>query len=371
MAFFEILGRDDPTSWLLAAGEPAARWVALTQLLGVTEDAAEALSAREAVLDDQRTQDLLSRLPDWETDNDITGHDRPQLATNLLDLLASMGVREGDDPRITRLLDEMLAHADVNGRFQMCGRERGEDEARWGALLCDTHAIADVLLRFGRGSDPRVQRALDAARADLTDTEQGMAWPCRPDSPGGWRGPGRIRDCCPQTTLEALSAFSRVPPERRPTEVRAAARTILGVWRSRGTQRPYQFGHGRQFKQIKWPPTWYGAYEVVDTLGRLPEVWTATDGDPEDRRSLAEVAACLLEYNVAQDGTVTPLSVFKGFESYSFGQKKLPSPFATSLVWGALSRLAPLVEDIAAVDVMSLASSKGGTGVPMPTRVQR
>jgi hypothetical protein len=129
------------------------------------------------------------------------------------------------------------------------------------------------------------------------------------------------------------------------------------------------FGHGRQFKQVKWPPTWYGAYEVVDTLGRLPEVWDGPESRPEDRAALAEVAACLLAYNVAEDGTVTPLSAFKGFESFSFGQKKRPSPLATALVWAALKRLEPLAGSIALVDVMKLASSKGGTGVPMPPKL--
>lgn len=129
------------------------------------------------------------------------------------------------------------------------------------------------------------------------------------------------------------------------------------------------FGHGRQFKQVKWPPTWYGAYEVIDTLGRLSEVWNGPETPPEDRTALAEVAACLLDYNVAANGTVTPLSTFKGFETFSFGQKKQPSPFATALVWVALHRVKPLANEIAAVDVTKLASSKGGTGMPLPPKI--
>ncbi len=129
------------------------------------------------------------------------------------------------------------------------------------------------------------------------------------------------------------------------------------------------FGHGRQFKQVKWPPAWYGAYELVDTFGRLPEVWNGSEAHPEDRRALAEMAACLLAYNASPDGTVTPLSIFEGFEAHSFGQKKRPSPFATALVWAALLRLEPLAEEIASVDVMALGSSKGGTGTPAPPKV--
>lgn len=125
-------------------------------------------------------------------------------------------------------------------------------------------------------------------------------------------------------------------------------------------------GHGRQFKTVKWPATWYGAYEIVDVLGRLPETWR---GRPDDRRSVAEIAACLLAYNVASDGRVTALSVFRGWEMLSLGQKKRPSPLATALVWSRLAPLMDIAEEVAAVDVMRLGSSKGGSGTPMPPRV--
>jgi hypothetical protein len=369
MTFFSTLGRPDPIPWLLASDEPAARWVALTRLSGPAQDAPEVSAARDAVLRDAATHRLIGLLGDWEADNGITGHDKPLLATNLLDLLGEMGVRAEDDPRIGRLLDQLVSHADEDGRLQMFAAERGGDVPGWGALLCDTHPIAGVLLRFGRGDEDRVRRALETAIRDLRPTDQGVAWPCRPSSGDSWRGPGRMRDCCPQATLEALHAFSWLPAGTRPPEIADAARTILDLWRSRGVAKPYMFGHGRQFKQVKWPSTWYGAYEVVDSLGRLPELWNVPESRPEDRAALAEIAACLLAYNVSPDGTVTPLSTFKGFEDYSFGQKKRPSPLATALVWASLKRLEPLAAQIAAVDVMTLASSKGGTGAPMPPKV--
>jgi hypothetical protein len=340
-------------------------------LTSLDTDASEALAARKASANDPGTQALLALLPDWETDNGVSGHDKPLLATNLLDLLGEMGVRAHDHPRIDSLLDQFLAHADEGGRFQMFAAERGGASALWRALLCDTHAILDVLLAFGRGDDPRVGRALQTAVADACQTGQGLAWPCRPPTGSTWRGPGRVRDCCPQTTLEALRAFSRLPDDERPSEIVEAARTVLAIWRQRATHKPYMFGHGLHFKQVKWPPTWYGAYEVVDTLGRLPEVWLGPDSRPDDTAALAEIAACLLAYNVSPDATVTPLSTFKGFEAYSFGQKKRPSPLATALVWAALKRLEPLAEQIATVDLMALASSKGGTGKPLPPKVAR
>ncbi len=358
----------DPLPWLLASDEPAARWVALVELLDRPSGDADVRAAHEAVLADEGTRELLDRLPDWEQPQQISGHDAPAFGPNLLHLLADMGVAGADDQRIPRLLDRLLAHADDEGRFAMLGAPRGRGEPRWGALLCDTHAIADVLGRYGRVADPRVRRALARAEEDLHDTAQGRAWPCRPDDATGFRGPGRRGDVCPLVTLEALRALARLPEVERAACLIDVARVSLCAWRERGTEKPYLFGHGIQFKTVKWPPTWYGAYLVLDVLGRYPALWCGAGARPEDRRALAEMAACLVAYNVAPDGVVIPRSVRQGFGSFSFGQKKLPSAWATARLYVVLRRLGDLAGDVAAVDVAALGSSKGGTGTARPPR---
>lgn len=375
MTFFSDLGRPDPTPWLLASDEPQARWVTLACLVtegpaGATASAAAGRAAalaeaHAAVLADPATRSLLDRIPDWESPVDLSGHNRPELATNLLDLLADIGLTEEDDPRIAHLIGQMLSHTDSDGRFIAFAVQRS-GPAVWGCLPCDTHAIADVALRFGHVDDPRVRRALAAAEADLAETDMGPAWLCRPDAVTGFRGPGRKTEPCPQTTLEALRAFSWLPQAERPAWLGSVAHTVLEIWRQRGERRPYMMGHGRQFKTVKWPPTWYGAYEIVDVLGRLPDTWQDM---PEDRHSLAEIAACLLEYNVAADGRVTPLSAFRDFDELSVTDKKKPSPLATALLWSRLALLTQLAPEIAAIDVMTLGSSKGGTGTPQPPMV--
>ena len=89
-------------------------------------------------------------------------------------------------------------------------------------------------------------------------------------------------------------------------------------------------------------------------------------GRPDDRRALAELAACLIAYNIGPDGRVAPRSTYRGFESYSFGQKKAPSPFATARLLAVLHRLDPLAAQVREVDVLSLPSSMGGTGTAEP-----
>lgn len=356
----------DPLPSLLDGDEPAARWIALTGLLDRVADDPEVVSAHAAVLADAGTQELLGRLQAWDVETPQSGHDKPAYGPNLLGLLGDMGVTPQDDAQFARVLLGMLEHQDAEGRFQSFGRWHDQDEPVWGALLCDAHAIAETLARFGHACDPRVQRAFERMVADLVDTRQGRAWPCRPDPVIAFRGPGNRLDFCPQVTLEALRAFSYLPANERPREVVEAGRVSLRAWRNRGVEKPYMFGHGRQFKRGKWPQTWYSAFEAVDVLGRYPELWEGPSAAPEDRRALAEIAACLVAYDVNAEGMVVPRSCFKGYESFSFGQKKKASPFATARVAVALRRLNALADEIESVDVLGLPSSKGGTGTALP-----
>ncbi len=360
-AWTRIFGAD-PRPWLLASDEPVARWVTLTQLADDSVPAAEIAAVHAEVLADPSTDELIERLPDWESAQKLSGHASPAFAPNLLNLLADMGLSAGDDPRIESVLDQMEANAIDSGRFATNAVSRVTPDGAWSSLLCDHHAITEVLVRFGRSSRPAVRRALDLMAEDLTATAQGPAWRCLPDATTGFRGPGRKADMCPQVSLEAMRTFSHLPRSDQPDGLDAVASRLLGVWRGRGEHKPYLFGHGIGFKTVKWPPYWYGILWFLDTIGRYPAVWRSGDADPSDRAAAAELVACLAAYNVDREGKVTPRSCYRGFGAFSFGQKKQPSPFATARVAAVVARFGDLSDDIAAVDVLALSSSKGGTG---------
>lgn len=355
-----------PRPWLLTSPEAPARWVALTRLEERRDDDPELLLTRTEAVTSPMVTDLIERLPTWSTGPGASGHDSPTYLPNLLAFLSDLGVRAGDDPRVDAAVAAIGSQQDEEGRIGSFGRTPGHDEPRWGSLPCDTHLIAEVLLRYGRRTDPVVARARDRIALDLCATNQGPGWTCIPDPAIGFRGPGRRRDICPQVTLQALRAFSWLPEAERPDGLEDSARTVLDVWRHRGEHQPYMFGHGMRFKTVKWPPLWYGAYAVLDTLSRYSSVWR--DGDPSDRQATAELVACLVAYNVAADGTVTPRSVYRGFAQHSFGQKKRPSPIATALLAAVVRPFADLAGDVAEVDVTRLGSSKGGTGTAAPPR---
>jgi hypothetical protein len=362
------LFREDPRPWLVSNDDPAARWITLTGLLDLQPDQAAVQQAHAAVLADPGTRALIERLPDWEANTPLSGHESPAYAPNLLHLLADRGVQRDDDKRVEHLLDQMLAHQAPTGQFMYFGTNRALPTPVWSWLLCDTHAIIEVLLRFGRGDDTRVQAALARMAADLRPTAQGRAWPCIPDPVTGFRGPGRKGDVCPQVMLEALRAFGRLPESRRPDGLLDVARVLLRVWQHRDTEQPYMFGHGLRFKTVKWPPTWYGVGNLLDALGRYPLLWRGPQADPADRQSLAELCACLVAYNFDQFGRVTPGAVYRGYGDFSFGQKREPSAFATAHLLAILRRFDDLTGEIGAVDIFTLTSSKGGSGLARPPR---
>jgi hypothetical protein len=360
----------DPREWILTGDDPAARWLLLTGSLGRTPDDPDVRAARDQVVADPATADLIARLPDWEGGAGFSGHNSPGFAPNLLNLLADMGLQPGDDAQIEGLLDRMLDHQDPDGRFQSFAPLRGVEQPVWGALLCDTHAITEALIRYGRGHDPRVQVALDRMAADLAVTAQGPAWPCRPDPATGFHGPGRRGDLCPQVSIEGLRTFALLPEPMRPARLPEVARVVLSAWGERAGGTPYMFGHGRSFKAGKWPATWYSALTVLDALGGYPALWQGPGADPVDRRRLAELVACLIAYTMDAQGRVRPQSTFRGFEAHSFGQKKHASPFATSKVLSVLAPFTELADEVADVDVLALTSSKGGTGTVVGPRTR-
>ena len=364
-AWLQLLG-GDPVRWLLDAGEPAARWATLTGVLDRDPGDPAVQDAHRDVVADTASRELVARLPDWAAGKRLSGHNSPAFAPNLLNLLADMGIGAGDFGQIERLLDAMLAHQEPTGRFPSYAPVSGSEQPVWGALLCDSHAVLEVLVRFGRAHDSRVQAGLERMAADITRTAQGPAWPCLPHSASGWRGPGRKDDFCPMVTLQALRTFARLPPHQQPGELLNAARVSLRAWRARAEEKPYMFGHGRQFKTVKWPPFWYSVYTVLDAVSRYPALWRGPHADSADAQALAELAACLAAYNVSADGTVTPRSTYRGFEAYSFGQKKHPSPFATALLLTVMRRLDGLAPAATKIDIRALPSSKGGTGLAVP-----
>ncbi len=356
----------DPFPWLLASDEPYAVWATRTAVLGQTADDPDVARARERILADDGVTALVGELPSWEAEG--SSHHSAEYLPSALTLLADMGVGPGDDPAIEQRLDELSAHQDDSGRFVSpeSGRARAEEGA--GSPVCDNSAVTDVLIRFGRGDDERVLRALDRMRDDLATTPQGRGWRCAQERRGLLRRQAQGADTCPQITVEGLRAASLLPEDERPDGLLDVVRTPLELWRRRASERPYDFGHGYQFMRAKWPNVWYDVLWVLDAVGRYPAVWRGAEASEDDRRAIAELAACLIAYNTDAEGRVVPARTAAGFERFSFGQKREPSPFATARTLAALARVTDLADEIADVDVEALPGSVRRGEEEQPTR---
>ena len=357
----------DPVPWLLDSNEPYAVWAALTGVLGATAGDPAVEAAHLAVLASESVQKLVGELPTRPSPS-TTDHHSPSFLPNRLNLLAEMGVARGDFEQLDAVLDRLLAAQDRAGRFRVSGPTRPRPNVD--SHRCDNNAIVEVLARFGYAEEPGVARALARVASDAVASTQGSGWCCVPDRQPVLRLPGRRDPACPQITLEGLRCIAMLPAQRRPRVAIEAARTPLEIWRRRTDERPYQFGHGYQFKTVKWPSFWYDVLSVLDAMGRYPDLWRGPEARDEDRQSLAELAACLIAYNTDSTGRVTPRRVHRGYEQFSFGLKTAPSPFATARMLTVLARFPDLAEQICAVDAQALPSSKGGSGTVVPPEQQ-
>jgi len=179
-AWLSLLPRD-PRPALLASDEPFARFVAMTAVLGQSEDDAEVRRTRKEVVADPGVRSLVDRLPGWETGLTFGGHNSPAFPPNLLRLLHGLGVRAGDFPAIERMLDAMIGHQADDGRYLTPGSTTGKHPAAWGSLPCDHFAILEGLLLFGREGAPGIDEAVARVRETFAETTQGPAWQCIPD----------------------------------------------------------------------------------------------------------------------------------------------------------------------------------------------
>lgn len=350
----------DPLPWILDSGEPIAVWQTLTGVLDLPEDASEVKAAHARVVEDQAVRSLVSAVVQTRA-TPLVRHDDSLYLPGRLRLLADFGVARGEFAELDTLLEGLLGEQERGMRSASPAAVRPKPDA--GSRYCDAVPMAAALLRFGLGGDDRSVRAVTTALRGIVRTSDAAGWRCVPERRGmlalARRGP-----VCPQLQVEGLRLASLLPESQRPATVRLV-RAQLGAWRMRAEMRPYGFGHGYQFKTVRWPSLWYDALAVVDAVGRFAEAFAGDDA-LADRQALAEIAACLIAYNVGVDGRVTPVRVYPGYPDFSFGRKDGPSPFATVRVLSTLVRIADLAEEIAAVDVSGLASSRGGRAVPTP-----
>lgn len=313
----------DPVArWLVECDEPWTRYRATMDLLGCSAEDPGPRQALAALLADLRVQALLADAGGWET-TPIRRHNDSAHPLYKLGVLAEFGLRAGD-PGVAPILAAVLARQSPEGAFQSMVNVpaafggSGQDEYAW--LACDAPTLLYVLLAFGLPpDDPRIRRAV----AHLEGLGGANGWGCAAAGLGRFRGPGRKGDPCPIANVLALKALGLVPGSQDSQAVRGGIEMLLRHWQAPRGEKYYLFGVGSGFRKLKYPWVWYDILHVAEALSRFPLVYD----DPRFRDLLAALGG-----QADETGRFRAGSMYLPWKSWSFADKKAPSPWLTLLV---------------------------------------
>ena len=310
--------------WLLE-GPAWVQYRTRLDLLGQDEAAPQVSAARQAMLAAPQVQALLADLAQWPG-SVLNSHKSAGLLIHKLTFLADLGLRAGD-PGMEQVLPRILEHASEEGPFQVLMNispaygGSGQDEWAW--ALCDAPVTLYGLLKLGLGEDPRVQKALQ----HLLGLARENGWPCAVSPElGRFRGPGRKDDPCPYANLVMLKALAQTSWRDSPA-ARQGAETALALWQASQERHPYLFYMGADFRKLKAPLVWYDLLHVLSVLTRFP--WLQGDARLQEMLDL-------LASKADPQGRFTPASIWKAWDGWDFGQKKIPSPGLTLMAWNVL-----------------------------------
>jgi hypothetical protein len=139
---------------------------------------------------------------------------------------------------------------------------------------------------------------------------------------GKFRGPGKRSDPCPIATVLALKALAQVPELEDHPAAHKGAEMLLSQWEHRRERKFYLFAMGTDFAKLKYPFIWYDILHVADVLSRFSFVHR----DTRFRQIVATISA-----KADCNGRYTAESMYQAWKSWSFADKKQPSPWLTFL----------------------------------------
>ena len=349
----------DPRKFLTESSESFSVYRTLTDLFDLPLDHPDVKKTHSKVINDPLVNSLLNNLSDWEKDL-TTAHNKADYLPNQLWLLLDWGVKPEDDKRMQNAINKILSHQDEdNGQFlayiEAYDRKTKNKYPMWSSALCDHNIIVSVLLLAGLENDKRVQFGLRRMNNLLKDTNQGKGWKCEPWLYYKRRGPGRVNDICPMIVADALRSYWVISKDKWPEGLLKAGITLLNCWSKRSEEKPYMFGHGKNFRLPRAPFFWYNIGTILDATRHYP-ILVKTQAF----RELASIS--LLKFNL--NGVFIPQSVYLYFKNYSFGQKKEPSPwitlFLSRIYKNAVESDPEFINEVKKIDAESLKGSKGG-----------
>lgn len=309
----------DPIPFLEKFNDP---WIEynLNRIIGKQTE-----TAYKKLAKDPRVQELIDACVMWP-DPPLKRHNDASHPIHIMEVLADLGLNIEDEwiNAITKLVRNNLSDEGLfQSKIEILERwgGKGTSELMW--LLCDTPILIYVLKKFG----VRNEQTEEAERLLVWKSENN-GWRCKGDNPN-FRGPGKKEDHCPYANLIALKALSQSRYKETAAVQNGIDSQILH-WANRRENKIRMFGIGTTFKKIKYPNVWYDILHVVDTLSHYPyalsyeEFWEMWN---------------IIKDKQKTEGGFIPESIWKTWNSWSFGQKKEPCPWITLRIFEIAERI--------------------------------
>jgi hypothetical protein len=301
----------DPTHILQSCDEPWVKYNILIQIQNLTRNS-EIDYAKNQMLQHPKIKQIITEASTWP-DPPLSRHNDANHPLHKIAFLADWGFHLGDMG-----IDDIVKHIQENQYFDgplqsKIEIDRGHSEIpqRMGWLLCDYPTLLYSLLSFGV-----LGKRIDSAADHLAGLVDENGWRCRGNL--GFRGPGRKTDPCPYANLIALKALSLSKKWKESDEVALGVESQLTHLED--GLKHYLFGVGSDFSKLKYPYIWYDCLHVAEVLSRIPLA-------REDSRFKKMWIKIVEKQGI--DGGFVPESIWRAWQNWSFGQKKLWSPTLT------------------------------------------
>jgi hypothetical protein len=310
----------EPLPWLLEPGNPSARYLALTGLLGRPANAPDVLAARAAIPNQGPARAILdAQWPEGYWIGPGIGYSPKHKATVWqVIFLAALGAPRSE--AVDRACSYVLDHSRLAG-----GQFSARKSAR-GAIICLNGNLLRAMYQLDY-QDPRLETCLEAlAERILQD-----GFHCRFNA--GSPVPACMRDGlpCAWGAVKALAAFAEVPESRRSPSVQAAIESGITLLLAGDLVRgdyPTATEPSPLWEKLGFPLGYSSdLYEVLEVLGRL--------GVEATSRLMRAVDAALSKQD--QDSR-WPLEHTPGNTWADYGRVGRPNKWATIRALRALSR---------------------------------
>jgi len=264
----------DPLPWLLEEENPAVRYFALVDLLGLPARDRRVVSAKKAIMQQGIVPKILAKQKKggyWEKAEDFYIRTKYKGTVWQLIILAETGAN-GKDPGIKAACEFVLLVSQdrQSGGFAYIGGPTGGGHHS-AVIPCLTGNMVWSLIRLGYVDDARVRRGIEW----ITTYQR---FDDRIDcAPKGWpyekREPCWGRHSCHSGAVKAVKALAAIPEKKRAPEVSQAIETGAEYFlqhhvfkRSRNLSKTVK----PKWAKFGFPTMWDGdALEVFEILARL------------------------------------------------------------------------------------------------------